>query len=169
MANVEFTDNSMTVKAELNDAMIAFLHEAAGELEAQVKRNQRVGSTGQTKNQWTHVVDEAKGVATVGNPLENAIWEEFGTGQYALNGDGRKGWWVYVDDGEHPKSYTPKGQKIYTYQEALEIYSFLKKQGLDARITRGKMPHRAFHRAFTSLKPALIKRAGEVLKARFKE
>ena len=43
---VKFTDNSMTVKAELNDAMIAFLYEAGGELEAQVKRNQRVGKTG---------------------------------------------------------------------------------------------------------------------------
>lgn len=166
---VEFTDNSMIVEAELDDAMIAFLYEAAGELEAQVKRNQRVGNTGQTKNQWTYVVDEEEGIAVVGNPLENAIWEEFGTGQYALNGDGRKGWWVYVDDGGHPKSYTSSNQKIYTYQEALEIYGFLKSQGLDAHITRGKMPHRAFHRAFTSLKPALIKRAQEVLKARFRE
>lgn len=169
MANVQFTDNSMSVKAEMNDAMIAFLYEAAGELEAQVKRNQRVGSTGQTKNSWTYVVDESKGTAVVGNPLENAIWEEFGTGQYALNGDGRKGWWVYVDDGEHPKSYTPKNHKIYTYHEALEIYRFLKSQGLDAHITRGKAPHRAFHRAFTSLKPALIRRAQEVMKARFNE
>ena len=166
---VKFTDNSAQVKGALNDAVIAYLYEAGGELEAQVKRNQRVGSTGQTKNSWTYVVDESKGITTVGNPLENAIWEEFGTGQYALNGDGRKGWWVYVDDGEHPKSYTSKNQKIYTYEEAMEIYRFLKKQGLDAHITRGKAPHRAFHRAFTSLKSALIKRAQEVLKARFKE
>jgi len=166
---VKFTDNSAQVKGALSDAVIAYLYEAGGELEAQVKRNQRVGSTGQTKNAWTYVVDESKGVTTVGNPLQNAIWEEFGTGQYALNGDGRKGWWVYVDDGEHPKEYTSKNHKIYTYQEALEIYRFLKKQGLDAHITRGKMPHRAFHRAFTSLKPALIKRAQEALKARFKE
>lgn len=135
---VKFTDNSMTVKAEMNDAMVAFLHEAAGELEAQVKRNQRVGKTGQTKNQWTYVVDESEGTAVVGNPLENAIWEEFGTGEYALNGDGRKGGWFYQDE---------EGNWHHTY---------------------GKAPHRAFHRAFTSLKSALIKMAGEALKARFK-
>ena len=119
--------------------MIAYLYEAGGELEAQVKRNQRVGKTGQTKNEWTYVVDESKGIATVGNPLENAIWEEFGTGEYALNGDGRKGGWYYQDE---------EGNWHHTY---------------------GKQPHRAFHRAFTSLKSALIKRAGEALKARFKE
>ncbi len=135
---VKFTDNSAQVKGALSDAVIAYLHEAGGELEAQVKRNQRVGKTGQTKNQWTYVVDESKGTAVVGNPLENAIWEEFGTGEYALNGDGRKGGWHYQDE---------EGNWHHTY---------------------GKQPHRAFHRAFTSLKSALIRRAGEALKARFK-
>ena len=87
----------------------AWLYEAAGELEAQVKRNTKVG-TGQLKNSWTYKVDESKGEATIGSPLENAIWEEFGTGQYALHGDGRKTPWVYKDDkgkwhttiGKHP-------------------------------------------------------------------
>jgi hypothetical protein len=135
---VEFTDNSAKVKSALSDAAIAYLYEAGGELEAQVKRNQRVGKTGQTKNQWTYVVDESKGTAVVGNPLENAIWEEFGTGEYALNGDGRKGGWYYLDEN---------GKWRHTY---------------------GKAPHRAFHRAFTSLKAALINRAKEVLKERMK-
>ena len=75
--SVKFTDNSAQVKAALNDAAIAYLYEAGGELEAQVKRNTKVG-TGQLKNSWTYVVDEAKGVTTIGSPLENAIWEEFG-------------------------------------------------------------------------------------------
>lgn len=61
----------------------------SGELEAQVKRNTRV-DTGQTKGSWTYKVDEANGEAMVGSPQENAIWEEFGTGQYALNGDGER-------------------------------------------------------------------------------
>lgn len=134
---VEFKDFSAQVKAALDDAAIAYLYEAGGELEAQVKRNSRVGS-GQLKNSWTYKVDESKGVTTVGSPLENAIWEEFGTGEYALNGDGRKGGWVYKDD---------KGKWHHTY---------------------GKTPHRAFKRAFNSLKPALITRAQEVLKERMK-
>ena len=129
---VEFTDNSARIKGALNDAAIAYLYEAAGELEAQVKRNQRRGRTGQTTNAWTHVVDESKGEAVVGNPLENAIWEEFGTGEFALHGDGRKGGWVYQDD---------EGNWHHT---------------------EGKTPQRAFQNAFNSLKNALIKRAEEV-------
>lgn len=74
---VKFTDNSAQVVAALNDAVIAYLYEAGGELQAQAKRNSRVG-TGQLKNSWDYRVDESKGVTTVGSPLENAIWEEFG-------------------------------------------------------------------------------------------
>ena len=134
---VQFTNNSAKVKSALNDAVIAYLYEAGGELEAQVKRNTKVG-TGQLKNSWTYNVDESKGVATVGSPLENAIWEEFGTGEFALHGDGRKGGWIYKDD---------KNKWHFTL---------------------GKPPHRAFQRAFNSLKAVLIRRAGEVLKARMK-
>lgn len=134
---VQFTDNSAAVKAALDDAVKAYLYEAGGEIEAQVKRNSRVG-TGQLKNSWTYKVDESKGETTIGSPLENAIWEEFGTGEYALHGDGRKGGWYYQDD---------KGEWHHTY---------------------GKTPHRAFQRAFNSLKNALIRRAEEVLKGRMK-
>ena len=75
--SVQFTNNSARVKEALDDAVIAYLHEAGGELEAQVKRNTKVGS-GQLKNSWKYTVDESKGECTVGSPLENAIWEEFG-------------------------------------------------------------------------------------------
>lgn len=135
--SVQFTDNSAKVKAALNEAAIAYLYEAGGEIEAQVKRNTRVDS-GQLKNSWTYKVDEAKGECIIGSPLENAIWEEFGTGEYALHGDGRKGGWHYKDD---------KGKWHYTV---------------------GKKPHRAFQNAFNSLKNALIRRAEEVLKGRMR-
>ena len=135
--SVEFHDFSVEVMEALDDAVRAYLYEAGGELEAQVKRNSRV-DTGQLKNSWTYKVDESKGECVVGSPLENAIWEEFGTGEYALHNDGRKGGWYYKDD---------KGKWHHTY---------------------GKAPHRAFQRAFTSLKTALIRRAEEVLKGRMK-
>lgn len=86
--SVDFKDNIIEVVAALDDAAIAFLHEAAGELQAAVKRNTAV-KAGQLKNSWDYVVDESKKEATIGSPLQNAIWEEFGTGEYALNGDGR--------------------------------------------------------------------------------
>lgn len=135
---VQLVDNSVQVKAALDDAAIAYLYEAAGEVESQVKRNSRVGS-GQLKNSWAYKVDESKGEAAIGSPLENAIWEEFGTGEYALHGDGRKGGWYYQDEKD--------GTWHHTY---------------------GKTPHRALQRAFDSLKTALIRRAEEVLKARMK-
>ena len=131
--SVQFQDNSAKVKAALNDKTIAWLNEAAGEMEAQVKRNTKVG-TGQLKNSWVYTVDETKGEATIGSPLENAIWEEFGTGQYALHGDGRKTPWVYKDD---------KG---------------------NWHRTEGKQPHRALNNAFTTLKGALKSRLEQILK-----
>ena len=131
--SVEFEDYSARVKGALSDAGKQWLMEAAGELEAQVKRNTRV-DTGQLKNSWTYNVDEAALEAKVGSPLENAIWEEFGTGQYALNGDGRKTAWMYEDrNGEWHK-------------------------------TTGKKPNRALNNAYTSLKGKLRARYEQIMK-----
>lgn len=129
MADVSFTDNSIKVKQLIEQKAIAFLEEAAGELEAQVKRNSVV-DTGQTKGSWRHKVDEKKMEAYIGSDLENAIWEEFGTGEYALHGDGRKGGWKYKDArgnwhstlGKKPrrplwKAYTTLKNKIISYAE----------------------------------------------------
>ena len=119
--SIEFKDNSIEVKKRLNNLCMAWLYEAGGELTSQTQRNSKVDS-GQTKGAWKYVVDESKQSATIGNPLENAIYEEFGTGEYALNGDGRKTPWSYQDE---------KGQWHYT---------------------RGKHPTRMLFKAFTSLK-----------------
>lgn len=93
---LEFKDYSVEVKEAINEKLIAALYEAAGELESQVKRNTPV-DTGQLKGSWSYKVEEGSGKATIGSPLENAIWNEFGTGQYALHGDGRKTPWKYQD------------------------------------------------------------------------
>lgn len=131
--SVKFEDNSIKVKAALNHATIQWLYEASGELEAQVKRNTRV-DTGQTKGSWAYKVDEANGEAMVGSPQENAIWEEFGTGQYALNGDGRKTEWKYKD------------------------------RSGNWRTTTGKKPTRALNKAFNSSKVKLEKQLEAMLK-----
>lgn len=94
--SVEFTNNSMKCKEAINDATIAWLYEAAGEVKSTTMRNSRV-DTGELKGSWQYVVDEGQLEATIGSPLENAIWEEFGTGIYALNGNGRKKPWGYTD------------------------------------------------------------------------
>lgn len=133
MADLHFEDNSVEVKGAINDAVIAWLHEAAGEFESQAKRNTPV-DTGQLKSSWDYKVDEHTGKAVIGSPLENAIWNEFGTGQYALNGDGRKTPWKYQD---------VKG-KWHT--------------------TTGKRPQRSLHNAFESLKTKVQKSLENKLK-----
>lgn len=133
MSDLKFKDNSIAVKKALGAACIAWLHEAAGELEAQVKRNTRVDS-GQTKGSWTNKVDESAQKAVVGSNLENAIWEEFGTGQYAIQGNGRKTPWVYKD--RHGEWH----------------------------ITKGKRPTRALFKAFTINKPKLKKALESMLR-----
>lgn len=95
--SVELKDDSIKVKGALNDAVIKLLYEASHVIQSQVKQNTAV-DTGQLKGSWDFTVDESKGEAVIGSPLENAIWEEFGTGEYALHGNGRKGGWVYVDE-----------------------------------------------------------------------
>lgn len=132
---VEFQDNRIEVKAAISGAVISFLHEACGELEAQTKRNSKV-KTGKTKGSYEHAVDETELTGYVGSNYENAIWEEFGTGEYALNGDGRKGGWFYVD---------AEGK---------------------GHFTRGKKPRRPLFRAFTGLMAKLIARAEQVLRER---
>ena len=159
--SVEFRDYSINVNEALNDAAISYLYEAAGEIEAQVKSNTRTG-TGQLKNSWTYIVDEDEMIATVGSPLQNALWEEFGTGEFALNGDGRKGYWVYVKDSS--SGNTSKSQRQYTLEEAKQTVAYLQSQGLDASYTKGKKPHRALQRAFTGLQSTLINMAKEKLK-----
>lgn len=133
MAKVVYEDFTIEVKGKINDAINIALEECAGELESQVKRNTRV-DTGQTKNSWRHRVDEDAHIAYIGSNHENAIWEEFGTGEHALNGDGRKGGWLYED--RH-------GEVHFTY---------------------GKKPSRAFYKAYTALKNKIIKHLQDTMK-----
>lgn len=96
ISNIKFKDYSDEVNDDIESSIIAALYEAAGELRDQAKRNSRV-DTGKLKNSWKYVVDEPKFEAHIGSPEENAIWEEYGTGEYAVKGNGRKTPWHYKD------------------------------------------------------------------------
>lgn len=133
--SVEFQDFSVQVKAAIDDAALAFLEEAASEVESAARRNSRV-DTGQLKGSWAHVVDVSSQIATIGSPLENAIWEEYGTGEYAAEGNGRKGGWFYVD---------AKGE---------------------GHFTRGKKPNRTLQRAFEACRAKIIRRAEQIFRGR---
>lgn len=55
--------------------------------------------TGNLRGSITAEVDETALVARIGTPVEYAPYIEFGTGEFAENGDGRKGGWFYDYDG----------------------------------------------------------------------
>lgn len=132
-SKVEFQDFTITVKDVMDDGINAVLEECAGELESQAKRNSRV-DTSKTKNSFHHKVDDETHTAYIGSDAENAIWEEFGTGEHALKGNGRKGGWTYKD---------AKGDWYFTH---------------------GKTPSRAFWNAYTSMKNKIINRFQSLFK-----
>ena len=137
MADVTFEDYTIEVQTKIGDLIEPTLIECAGEVVSLTKRNSRV-KTGYTKNSFEYKVTGSAMAgefrAYIGSNAENAIWEEFGTGEYALNGNGRKGGWTYVDE---------KGNGHFTV---------------------GKKPSRAFFKAYTSLKNGIINRLQNALK-----
>lgn len=159
---MKFQDNRIQVKAALDDAVYQFLEDAASTIQAAAQRNTPAGKTGQLKGSWDHIVDESAKEATVGNPSEYAIWQEMGTGEYALKGNGRKGYWVYVEGG----TKRSRKSKKYTLEEAQKAVAYLRSKGLDAYYTNGSKPVRMLHRAFESNKNKIIRRAETILKER---
>lgn len=128
---ITFEDNSIEIKGALEEAVLQFLEEAGGEMVAQIQRNTAV-DTGQLKGSWRYEID--KHSCIIGSELENAIWEEFGTGEHALNHDGRSTAWSYKDkDGNWHR-------------------------------TTGKKPRRALHKAFVSKEAAIKEQLERILR-----
>lgn len=133
MAEIEFHNFTVQVKDAMGDAIVRWLYESGATLQRQTANNTRIG-TGETAGKWDYIVDEGKMECTVGNPLQNAIWEEFGTGEFALHGNGRRGGWHYRDE---------KGKWHHTY---------------------GKTPTRALHNAFVTKKSAITNRFETIMR-----
>lgn len=128
--SIKFENHAKNCKDAINQAGLNFLEEAGGEVESQTKKNCKV-VTGKTKGSFSHIVDEDSMTCAVGSNYENAIWEEFGTGIYAVEGDGRQTPWIWTDD---------KGQK---------------------HLTHGKKPRRMLFNAFNSLRSTIQSYAEE--------
>ena len=127
--SVVFKDFTKIVLDKIHTTGEQFLEEVGGEIEKQTKQNTKV-DTGKTKGSWEHIVNADKMEVQIGSRYEKALWEELGTGIYALNGDGRKTKWVYKNE---------KNGKFYT--------------------TVGKKPRRALYRAYNSKKNLIIREA----------
>ncbi len=152
-AKVEFQDFSIQVKDVMEGAIYKALEEAAVELQSQAQRNSAFSKN--LHGSWKHVVNESKMEATVGNPMELAIWMELGTGEYALEGKGRKGYWVYVKGNSGVKEANPG--KARTLEEAKMAVAILREKGLEAYYTKGQKPRRMLHNAFAAKKATLIR------------
>ncbi len=158
-------DYSINVKAVLNDITKQWLHEASFEVQAHAQRNckmQYEDEEGKKLRQsYKNVVDEDKGEAIVGSPRESVYWEEFGTGSHAAHGDGRKGWWVYVKDGE---SRSKTSATYSSREEAEEAAEFLRKvKRLDAYATNGREPNYTLEKAFEQNKAKVERRLAQLL------
>lgn len=150
--SVEFKDYSVEIKSEINQKSLSFLEAIASEIESQVVKNSRV-DTGYTKRNWKHYVEQTELKAYIGNELENAFWEEFGTGEYAVNKDGRPTpWYVPVEK--------VKGKKKPTFNGKVEI--IYGKNGRAFYKTNGKKPSRSFTKAFETVKPKVERQAEKI-------
>lgn len=134
-SNIQFTNDSVKVARALEDRLKAAMEEVGGELTSQTQTASRV-DTGQTKGSYTYKVNSSgKEVsATVGSDHINAIYEEFGTGEYAVKGDGRKDPWTY------------KGRDGRFHR------------------TRGKAPNKPMEKAFLASRARIIKRIESILR-----
>lgn len=141
---IYFEDNTLKVIDAVEDAIEAALLECSAEVVSATKRNTRSDS-GQLKNSWRGETKKTSGgyEAVMGSPLENAIWEEFGTGEHAAKGNGRKGGWYVPSEKLTPKA---KSKMRKTVIKGKEYY-----------FTRGKMPSRAFKKAIDKQKPKIKK------------
>lgn len=167
MSKVEFQDFSFAVKAAINEATTAWLQETADTIASRAAETCQMDDTGRKlAGSYRADVNDGKGQARIGSPLESAYWEEYGTGSYAdqsKNGGkaGRAGWWVYVKDSETSST----GGKTYaTKEEAEMVAESMRAEGLDAYATNGRKPNYTLEKAFKSVKPKAIARLNDMLK-----
>lgn len=147
VSSVTITDNTKLARELLTAAANAALKKIGSTAEEYVKENTPTSAHGgRLKNSMTHIVEGDS--VYVGTNVEYAPYVELGTGIYASDGKGRKGWWVYVVGGD--ENYQSENKKtFYTEGEAKRIAAILRSKGLDAHATNGSKPQHMIRRAVT--------------------
>lgn len=150
--SVEFKDNSVKIVEALGNGLLAFMHEVGGEIQSQTVKNSR-SDRGNTKGSYGYRVRESahESEVQVGSDMENAIWEEFGTGEYALHGDGRKGGW-YIPEEKLNEKAKSRMKKV------------IGKNGKVFYYTKGKTPNQPLKKAFDKTAPMVKKQLGNIVK-----
>ncbi|GFZ30732.1 hypothetical protein CSC2_12580 [Clostridium zeae] len=114
-----FQDNSDACKEAIRQVQVKWLKEVGELLVSAIKPLVPV-DTSKLKNSISYKVNEGDMSVIIGTGEDYAIYVEFGTGEFAENGQGRRGGWVYNDPitgekiftyGEHPKPYMRPGYR----------------------------------------------------------
>lgn len=134
----KFEDNSKKVKQEIKNTSRVGMQSALLMVEASAKSRAPVDS-GELRDK---IDNEIKGsgneiIGQVGSPLDYAPYIEFGTGEFAENGMGRKGGWSFKDE---------EGNWVHT---------------------KGQKPQPFLRQAFRANKNNIVKILGEAFGVRF--
>lgn len=160
MADLVFNDYTQQVLADINEKAVQFITEGCAEIQSETQRTTPPTET-QLKGSWDTSIDKTALIGKIGSPLESSLWNEFGTGSYAENGDGRKGWWVYVEGN----SKSTRVSKTYASEaEANQTVAMLRARGFQAFASNGKPKQKTFRNAYSKKKNALITRAKAIFK-----
>lgn len=145
VSSVTIKNNTSLVREALAGATNLAL-EAIGFTAEKYAKEETPVDLGRLRNSMTHVVQDNS--VYIGTNVEYAPYVELGTGIYASDGNGRKGWWVYVVGGD--ENYQSESKKaFYTEGEAKRIAAILRSKGLDAHATNGMKPKHMIRKAVT--------------------
>lgn len=174
-------DNSPAVKAAMRDKIKNFLTEEGGEIVKKIVDNSRNrADTRQTTNSYQYRIEEnsTEQKVYIGSDLMNAVYEEFGTGEYALKGNGKKGgWWIPVGNGEGQISLKSVKRYVSKYNRQWAAYRYAngevtkgkairqtqKRGSLVAVFTYGKKPNKPMQRAYAERKEPIKRRLQDIL------
>ena len=112
---VELKDYTDKILSSFERKANAFLLEVKDSVASQASLNSPVDTGGLSRSFLSDsFVNQREKTAYIGSSLKYSIWQEFGTGEYALEGGGRKGGWVYKSskDGKFYKTYGVKPQRM---------------------------------------------------------
>lgn len=163
---VQLFDYSPQIKGALNEAAEAFLHTWGSEIASQAQRNCKMdGEEGvQLRGSYECRVDATAKTATIGSPLESAFWEEFGTGEHAVDtSKSRSGWWVYTPGNPGPEGYQSNVYADEAEAQAMAAY-IRSRYGHAAVATNGRDPQHTLENAFKVTKPKMEADAARIIK-----
>lgn len=115
-----FSDLSRQASSELDKDLIKALTEVGGFMEGEVKQNAPVDK-GQLRNSIGYNI--VGNTARIGSSVVHAIYNEYGTGEFAENGAGRKGGWAYPDPSG---KVTKSGKPVMIFTKGIKPTRFMR-------------------------------------------